>query len=91
MTEGVTASLLVIAAWLASRARITALGITVGVMTLVRPQMLVLAPLLGLAAGATKRIGRALLVVGIGLAVCAPGRFRNWARMGRCGLSFNAG
>ena len=50
MTEGVTASLLVIAAWLASRERTRRCwGSRLGVMTLVRPQMIVLAPLLGLA------------------------------------------
>ena len=109
MTEGVTAALLVIAAAFADRAGqgrrvaawLIACGVAMGVATLVRPQSLLLAPVLGwLAAsgspGSARRtkdraIGAALATV-IALAVCAPWTARNCVRMERCALvSVNGG
>jgi hypothetical protein len=106
MTEGVTAALLVGAAALASRARgtgralpwLVAAGITMGVATLVRPQSLVLAPVLGALAAPTAvgwgraRLGRAGLVTALTLACVAPWTARNCVRMHRCALvSVNGG
>jgi len=105
MTEGVTAALLVVAAALASRARaaergwpwLVALGVAMGVATLVRPQSLVLAPVLGalavpVAATARLRVVRAAAVMGMALACVAPWTARNCARMNRCALvSVNGG
>jgi hypothetical protein len=102
MTEGVTASLLVLAAWLVARAReslpgsrasswapLAGLGLVLGLATLVRPQSLLLAPLFG--ALAWRKSGRtrasgALLVTAAALLVCAPWTLRNCARMHRCAL-----
>ncbi|HEX3849694.1 MAG TPA: hypothetical protein VHW01_01940 [Polyangiaceae bacterium] len=98
MTEGVTAELLVVAAWLTLRVgsgagtawRLTALGACLGVLTLVRPQLLVMAPVFGffaLNSGQTRyreRALRAFLVSWLALAVCLPWTIRNCARMDRC-------
>jgi 4-amino-4-deoxy-L-arabinose transferase-like glycosyltransferase len=105
MTEGVTAALLVVAAALAAHARVAprawpwvaALGVAMGVATLVRPQSLVLAPVLGalaLPAGASarSRLARATAVSLLALASVAPWTARNCARMNRCALvSVNGG
>jgi hypothetical protein len=109
MTEGVTAALLVVAAALATRARsanvgraaapwIVATGVAMGVATLVRPQSLVLAPILGaLAAPAITgwgraRLARAAIVTALALACVAPWTARNCFRMHRCALvSVNGG
>ncbi len=99
MTEGVTASLLVIAlALVLDRSRVGfVLGaIVLGIATLVRPQCLLLAPALGLVAGAkTTWRGSAIRALGataMVLAVCAPWTARNCARMNRCALvSVNGG
>ena len=105
MTEGATASLLTIAAALASRGRqavrslpwLTAAGLVMGVATLVRPQSLLLAPLFGLlAAPSVTPIGRRVLggatVAALALVVCLPWTARNCARMERCALvSVNGG
>jgi hypothetical protein len=106
MTEGVTAALLVVAAALAARARtaaraaawIVATGVAMGFATLVRPQSLVLAPVLGaLAAPALEgwgraRLGRAAIVTALALACVAPWTARNCVRMHRCALvSVNGG
>jgi hypothetical protein len=112
MTEGVTASLLVTAAAAAAHARgrrrplalrwLAITGTLMGVATLVRPQSLVLAPVLGWLAssgddgGTRLRIRRGLVAVlvvtGLALAVCAPWTARNCARMDRCALvSVNGG
>jgi hypothetical protein len=118
MTEGVTAALVACAVWAASHARAEGarrgraslagaalVGLVVGAATLVRPQSIALAPLLGLVAGAvaheptvrvTRRVLRALapaaLATGVALAVCAPWTARNCARMHRCALvSVNGG
>jgi 4-amino-4-deoxy-L-arabinose transferase-like glycosyltransferase len=104
MTEGVTAALLILAAALASRARATrgwgltfAVGVVMAVATLVRPQSLLLAPVLGalsLRAGAKlgTRVARAAAVTLIALACIAPWTVRNCVRMRRCALvSLNGG
>ena len=98
MTEGVAAELLVIAAWLALRVgtgrylpwRLVALGACTGLMILIRPQLLIMAPILGFFAVASTDAGlgaralRALGVTGLALSVCLPWTFRNCARMDRC-------
>ncbi len=103
MTEGVTASFLVIAAALAAEARrreswhwLVAMGLVLGVTTLVRPQSLVFAPLFGLLAlRRATSVQRALaggLALAVALAVCAPWTVRNCRRMERCALvSVNGG
>jgi 4-amino-4-deoxy-L-arabinose transferase-like glycosyltransferase len=105
MTEGPTAALLVLAAGLAARARtahrawpwIAALGVAMGVATLVRPQSLILVPVFGalaVFAGAPgrSRLARAAIVTAVSLAVLAPWTARNCARMHRCALvSVNGG
>lgn len=105
MTEGVTASLLTIAAAFASHAReaprpwrwLLVVGVVMGIATLVRPQSLVLAPVLGgLAAASTRRVGgvvrSAVVVTLAALAVCAPWTARNCVSMDRCALvSVNGG
>ncbi|HET7543454.1 MAG TPA: glycosyltransferase family 39 protein [Polyangiaceae bacterium] len=98
MTEGVAAELLVVATWLCllSAARpgfgrwLVALGVCLGALCLVRPQLLLMAPIFGffaLESGAPcfgARFARAMLVTGIALAVCLPWTLRNCARMDRC-------
>jgi 4-amino-4-deoxy-L-arabinose transferase-like glycosyltransferase len=106
MTEGVTASLLVIAAAFAERAHgteerrpaamwLVACGLVLGVATLVRPQSLVLAPVLGWLAsrGAVRAglVGAAVATL-LALAVCAPWTVRNCREMKQCALvSVNGG
>jgi Dolichyl-phosphate-mannose-protein mannosyltransferase len=105
MTEGVTAALVVCAAALAARARDAsatslrggvAVGLVIGLATLVRPQSLVLAPAFGLLAAIG--LPRARLAKGVAAAslaallVCAPWTARNCVRMKRCALvSVNGG
>jgi hypothetical protein len=98
MTEGVTAEILVVATWLcllagssqASRWWLLGLGACFGGLCLVRPQLVVMAPIFGffaLEASEPKygeRVLRASLVTGIALAVCLPWTLRNCARMDRC-------
>ncbi len=105
MTEGVTASVLVVAAALAARARrrgdswrwVAGLGIVLGVATLVRPQCLVLAPVFGALAVPTdaamrSRLARSAFASAIALACVLPWTARNCARMHRCALvSVNGG
>jgi hypothetical protein len=116
MTEGVTASLVVMGAAFAARARaagparsgddargrgalawLVASGAVLGLATLVRPQVIALAPFVGwLAAGAgasvRARVGRAVTATALALAVCAPWTVRNCVRMERCALvSVNGG
>jgi 4-amino-4-deoxy-L-arabinose transferase-like glycosyltransferase len=99
MTEGVTASLLVIAAAFAHRPRwqsLLAMGLVLGVATLVRPQSLVFAPLFGAfahePANRRARLVGAAVVTVIALAVCAPWTARNCTRMQQCALvSVNGG
>lgn len=108
MTEGVTAALTVLAVAFAARARdaergrpafawLAACAVVMGAATLVRPQAIVLAPVVGwLAAGTgatTKaRFVRAVTTTLLALAVCAPWTARNCVRMQQCALvSVNGG
>jgi 4-amino-4-deoxy-L-arabinose transferase-like glycosyltransferase len=105
MTEGVTAALLVVAAALGARAPTAGrpwlvrglAGAVMGVATLVRPQCLALAPVLGLlsATRGTSLLARAraaALVTVVAVAICIPWTLRNCARMDRCALvSVNGG
>jgi hypothetical protein len=108
MTEGVTAACLVAAAATAARARsvgpgrasgrwLVGLGVAMGVATLVRPQSLLLAPVLGALAvrgdaSLGARLARAGAVTLVALACVAPWTARNCARMNRCALvSVNGG
>jgi len=114
MTEGVTAALLAIAAWAAMKARLGprswrwlgVLGLVIGVAALVRPQSLLVAPLLAIFSqmprGLERRVSRlaawrpaalgALMATGVALAVCAPWMARNCVRMDRCTqISVNGG
>ncbi len=98
MTEGVSAELLVVAAWLTLRVgvgryvawRLLALGACTGLLILIRPQLLVMAPIFGFFAVSSPdatlaaRALRALGVTGLALSVCLPWTFRNCARMDRC-------
>ncbi len=112
MTEGAAIALLAAAAALvelsvAARAKgssprgrstwlLVAASLTLGVATLVRPQCLLMAPVLGaLAAGRASAKRRALFagaVTAAALLVCAPWTARNCVRMERCALvSVNGG
>lgn len=98
MTEGVTAELLVVATWLSlrcgptlhSRGRLVALGICLGGLCLVRPQLLIMAPVFGFFSVEAAepcyraRLIRAASVTLLALAVCLPWTLRNCARMDRC-------
>ena len=98
MTEGVTAELLVVAGWLCLLAgssptfgfRLVALGICLGALCLMRPQLLAMVPVFGFfALDAAEpryraRFVRAFVVSGVALAVCLPWTLRNCARMDRC-------
>lgn len=109
MTEGVTAALYAIATWAACRWARSAglgwgwpLGLVLGATLLVRPQSLLLVPVLGAVAAyrssgterATLRSERvttsfwfrAVMVTSVALLVCAPWTLRNCQRMGRCVL-----
>jgi hypothetical protein len=76
---------------------VAALGLTLGIAILVRPQSVLLAPVLGALAlpagsGARARGARAIVVTVLALAVVAPWTARNCARMGRCSMvSVNGG
>ena len=102
MTEGVTASLIIIAAAFAARSKIQlktrwiiALGISLGVATLVRPQSILLAPFFGFLASRGSILPRARVAIvtsAIAIACCLPWTARNCVRMHRCALvSVNAG
>ncbi len=104
MTEGVTASLLLVALALAPRPgarawpRWVAGGAVMGVATLVRPQCILVAPGLGFVyamaggLGVRARFALAAGLTAMALAVCAPWTARNCARMHRCALvSVNGG
>jgi 4-amino-4-deoxy-L-arabinose transferase-like glycosyltransferase len=105
MTEGVTTSLLLVAAALVARARgavrpwraTAAAGVVLGIATLVRPQCLALAPVFGAlavpeAAQAVQRIKAAAVVSALALACVLPWTARNCTRMHRCALvSVNGG
>lgn len=97
MTEGITASLLAIAAWVAVHARDARrplrswilLGLILGVGTLVRGQTLLVAPLFGALAAWRSRdvrrvVGGALLVTSVASLTVLPWTLRNCRRMDRC-------
>jgi hypothetical protein len=73
------------------------LGLVLGLATLVRPQAILLTPILGLVASggvvrARRSLAGAALVTVTALAVCAPWTARNCIRMQRCALvSVNGG
>ena len=103
MTEGIAASLLVVAA-ASARGRFDRrwigwglAGLALGVATLVRPQCLAFAPLLGAIAPAAParwgaRLRAASVVTGLALAVCVPWTVRNCVAMQKCALvSVNGG
>ena len=104
MTEGVTAALVaILGAGALEVARLErprlawlALGLGAGFLVLVRPQALLLLPVLGflsrLRGGWRSQAGGALLVTAIALAAVLPWTFRNCVRMDRCVLvSANGG
>ncbi|MBM4357585.1 MAG: hypothetical protein FJ096_05680 [Deltaproteobacteria bacterium] len=70
-------------------------GALLGIATLVRPQLVVVAPLIGFASAppvASRRFAAALLVTAIGVLTCIPWTLRNCSRMGRCAfVSVNGG
>ncbi len=98
MTEGVSAELLLVATWLTLRAaerpssalRIIELAFCLGALTLIRPQLVLCAPLFGFLSLDFRlknywgRAQRALLVGFLAVAVCLPWTIRNCARMERC-------
>jgi hypothetical protein len=104
MTEGAAATLATACAWLAVRhrtdtpsrtaARVVALGLLMGVATLVRPQLILVAPLFGALAGwwgnPTRRrlvfgtVTTSIAVTAVSVLVCLPWTARNCAKMGRC-------
>jgi 4-amino-4-deoxy-L-arabinose transferase-like glycosyltransferase len=96
MTEGPVASVLGLAAWVALRAEsatrrraawLALLAGLAGAATLLRPQSLLFAPLLGYWAargGWRARLPAAALVTAGAFALCAPWTLRNCREMGRC-------
>lgn len=104
MTEGTTAALLAVGCAFVARSRKTrgsaawlvAGGLVLGLATLVRPQCLVLAPVLGFFSvrrgGGVARFARAVALTALVLATCAPWTYRNCVRMKSCALvSVNGG
>ncbi|MFZ5894163.1 MAG: glycosyltransferase family 39 protein [Myxococcota bacterium] len=101
MTEGVTAALFALLAWLSvvARSRGTAtllgLGVLAGGVVLVRPQALILAPLFGAMAGRPSwqsRVSRAVVVTVLAVLVCLPWTLRNCQRLDHCAfVSANGG
>lgn len=113
MTEIASASFLAVGAWLSLDAaqaksgvqktiRVVGLGLVMGIAVLVRPQQMVLAPVLGALAlgipGASwvrvwkRQTLGAAGVTALAIVCCLPWTYRNCERMGRCMLvSANAG
>ncbi len=104
MTEGITASLLLLGAAAASRAKSTGgwiplvtTSVVMAIATLVRPQSLLLAPVLGalaLRADASfiRRVSGAATVTLLALVLITPWTIRNCVRMRQCALvSLNGG
>jgi 4-amino-4-deoxy-L-arabinose transferase-like glycosyltransferase len=103
MTEAVAGALLVVAGSIAARERperlaVRALvaGLVLGVAVLVRPELLLLSPVLGFLAsrgqGPRRAFVAAAIVLGTSLCVCAPWTLRNCAKLERCALvSVNGG
>lgn len=98
MTEGVSAAVLAalggLAVELSERRRpwlgLLLLGFGCGFLTLVRPQLLVLSPVLGAVARARSpnrsRLAAGAAVLALSVAVCLPWTLRNCAQMDRCVL-----
>lgn len=97
MTEGVTAALLAILGALAVEGRnlrgakllwlLGSLGVLAGLLALIRPQTVVLAPVFGAFAAACSfrwRLGGAAIVFSMALIVCLPWTLRNCARLEHC-------
>ena len=103
MTEAVAGELLLVAAAIATaesarRAlRYVGAGVVLGVATLVRPEMLLFAPVVGVlgewrAPNVRRAVLAVALVTGTTLAACAPWTLRNCMRLDRCAfVSANAG
>nr|UXE44727.1 hypothetical protein Hi04_10k_c3120_00029 [uncultured bacterium] len=103
MTEAVAGELLVIAAALATAprpgvaARVVGAGVVVGIATLVRPEIVLLAPCVGALALFRAPRPRPWLAASAGalavaLVVCTPWTLRNCARLDRCAfVSANSG
>lgn len=106
MTEGITAALWVCAVAVAQRATkaaagrrwalLVGCGVLLGVSTLVRPQSVLFAPLLGAAvwpqATLSRRAVAAAVLTLVTVLFCLPWTARNCARMGRCAfVSVNGG
>jgi len=103
MTEAVAGSLLVASGAVAASerpkrpfVRAVVAGLVLGVGVLVRPELVVLAPIIGLLAlrrdGLFRRALAGALVLGASLFVCLPWTLRNCARLERCALvSVNGG
>ena len=103
MTEAIAGAGLLAAAAIVARdelarprLRLVLAGLVLGVVTLVRPQCVVLAPVLGFLARGGERLSRriagAALVTIVALACCAPWTARNCVAMKRCALvSVNGG
>jgi 4-amino-4-deoxy-L-arabinose transferase-like glycosyltransferase len=103
MTEGVSGALFVVAAAVAAGARperpalrALAAGLVLGVAVLVRPELVLLCPVIGLVAtrglGPKRAFVGMAIVLGASLSVCAPWTVRNCARLERCALvSVNGG
>jgi 4-amino-4-deoxy-L-arabinose transferase-like glycosyltransferase len=102
MTEGAVAALWAITLWAVvvardekgkTRARwLATAAIVLGIATLVRPQSLLLAPVLGAVAWPRRRVMAGLATAALTLAVCLPWTARNCDRMGQCALvSVNGG
>lgn len=94
MTEGLTATIVALAAWVAvagpgwPMARSSLLAGLIAIAGLVRPQTLLLAPLFGLIAAGRRG---AAVSVAVAALVCAPWVARNCSAVGRCTLSTNSG
>ncbi len=95
MTEGVAAAVVALGAWLTVRAARRAwsslllAGLVLGAGILIRPQLLLAVPLIGLLAtsprdGHARRLARAAVVTALAVATCLPWTMRNCARLERC-------
>jgi 4-amino-4-deoxy-L-arabinose transferase-like glycosyltransferase len=102
MTEGITAALIALLAALAVGARerrgawpVLGLGFLSGLLVLIRPQALLVAPVFGAIssrAPGRPRLRRALGVTALAIFVCLPWTLRNCARLDRCAfVSANGG
>lgn len=103
MTEAFAGELLVLALAIGTsettrrELRVLGAGAVLGVATLVRPEMLLVAPCLGVLldyrGGSLRgRVVSALVVTGVAVALCLPWSLRNCARLDRCAfVSANAG